>query len=673
MAPAKAPRQQLINSFFGPPVLTKKPQQASTKANTTAATPQRNSFSVRPAHTHSTAKGAFDEIGSSDTSFGSPEVSNFKNPALNRSISNVSAGLPQRNKVKIEGSKTPVVSLDEETDNDKENHQIPSSPVAKPKLEHSNSSSFLDFMNSRPRKIAKKAPSYVTPIAPLAEGKEVELSSEQLEIINIVVNKGQNVFFTGSAGTGKSVVLRQLVSALNRKYGQANVGVTASTGLAACNIGGQTVHKFLGIGLGAGSPEELARKIKRNGGLKKRWKTLVVLVIDEISMIDGKLFTKLDHLGKLVRENTAPFGGIQLVCTGDFYQLPPVAKDQGSQYCFQSDSWTKAITHTITLTQIFRQKGDSELIDMLNALRKGELDNSMIMKFHQLLRKVKYDDGIEPTELFPTRQEVKRANEYRLLQLPGKLFSFQAKDNTNDAFLKKLYDNMMCEERLDLKEGAQVMYLKNHPDDIVVNGSIGTVIGFVPESVWGLVVLMFGIRELINPSMDILNLLKLLSNLVGKTEFSDHDGELFSILPPQWRSKVEKLRMEMMKIPSTTESLPIVNFKTGLDDFTIILVRREEFSADPGNVVKQPGMPQNVVREQLPLLLAWAMSIHKAQGQSIDRLRVDLRKIFEKGQVYVALSRATNKDQLEVLNFDHRRIRTSPEVKNFYDTVSGQK
>lgn len=655
--------QRLIASFFS-------------AAPSTTKTPEK----VVISHTESKlarisqSRSAFDERGSSDTSFGSPEVNNFRNPALSRFSSNLT-GLPEEKRK----SQSIFVNLD--SDEEKENEitgvapaktQQNSSPVKKVPLKRSGSSNLLDFLNGQVKRAPKKPANHTPPPQPqFALGSSpVSLSHEQRAIIDYVVSKGENVFFTGSAGTGKSVVLRQLVHELRRKHGQFNVGVTASTGLAACNINGQTVHKFLSIGLGLGSPQELALKIKRNGPAKKRWMSLKVLIVDEILMIDGKLFTKIDEAAKIIRNNQQPFGGIQIVCTGDFFQLPPVSKTNESEYCFKSPSWSRAITRTITLKQVFRQKGDSELINMLNALRCGSLDPNMIAQFHQLSRKVTYTDGIEPTELFPTRQEVKRANDMRLRILNGATYSYKAQDNVTDPQLKKSYDNLMCEEFLQLKEGSQVMYLKNHPDNIVVNGSIGTVIGFVTENVWGSICSQFGTRELIDPSREFIVMLLLISGLAGSTTFTDPQREIFASLPAEWQSKATKLTMDARQM-NKADVLPVVNFKAADGEFTVILVRREEFTVDQLRVGNFHGsMPEQITRLQLPLLLAWAMSIHKAQGQSIDRLRVDLRKIFEKGQVYVALSRATSKDHLEVLNFDHRRIHVAEEVRNFYKSLS---
>lgn len=656
-------KQRLISSFFGaaPTSSTKTPEKIviSHKESKLARISQ--------------SRSAFDERGSSDTSFGSPEVNNFRNPALTRFSSNLT-GLPE------ERRKSQALFVDLDSDHEKENEvpggiavksQQSSSPVKKVPLKRSGSSNLLDFLNGQLKRAPKKRASHTPPPQhqQTLSSPSVSLSEEQRAIIDFVVSKGENVFFTGSAGTGKSVVLRQLVHELRRRHGLFNVGVTASTGLAACNINGQTVHKFLSIGLGLGSPQDLALKIKRNGPARKRWMSLKVLIIDEILMIDGKLFTKIDEAAKIIRNNQQPFGGVQIVCTGDFFQLPPVSKTNESEYCFKSPSWNRAITRTITLKQVFRQKGDSELIDMLNALRCGSLDQEMIAKFHLLSRKVTYTDGIEPTELFPTRQEVKRANDMRLRNLKGATYSYKAQDNVIDPYLKKSYDNLMCEEFLELKEGSQVMYLKNHPDNIVVNGSIGTIIGFLTENVWGAICSQFA-PELINPSREFILMLQMIAGLAGSATFTDQQREIFARLPTEWQSKSPKIIKDARQM-NKSDVLPVVNFKAADGEFTVILVRREEFTVDQLKMGKLNGnTPEQITRVQLPLLLAWAMSIHKAQGQSINRLRVDLRKIFEKGQVYVALSRATSKDHLEVLNFDHRRIHVADEVRNFYQSLS---
>lgn len=195
----------------------------------------------------------------------------------------------------------------------------------------------------------------------------ITLSDEQSRVLDLVVNNGKSVFFTGSAGTGKSVLMRAIISELKKKYIREpdKVAVTASTGLAACNIGGVTLHSFGGIGLGKEDVPTLVRKIRRNANAKNRWIKTKVLIIDEISMVDGDLFDKLEGIARTMKNNGRPFGGIQLVITGDFFQLPPVPdfdrKSQDVKFAFDANTWSTSVHHTIGLTEVFRQKDPGKL------------------------------------------------------------------------------------------------------------------------------------------------------------------------------------------------------------------------------------------------------------------------------------------------------------------------
>lgn len=185
------------------------------------------------------------------------------------------------------------------------------------------------------------------------------LSDEQKRVQDLVINDSKSVFFTGSAGTGKSVLMRSIIQ---EKYVREpdRIAVTASTGLAACNIGGVTLHSFGGIGLGKENVPALVKKIKRNPKAKNRWIKTKILIIDEISMVDGDLFDKLEGIARALRNNGRPFGGIQLVITGDFFQLPPVPdydnKARGAKFAFDAGTWNTTINHTIGLTEVFRYK-----------------------------------------------------------------------------------------------------------------------------------------------------------------------------------------------------------------------------------------------------------------------------------------------------------------------------
>lgn len=657
--------QKTISSFF----LSKRTVNTNTAVSTSqfttmSTTPEKptimrsNSVLGKAVNSNS----GFDDLGSSDTSFDSPEINNFRNPMLLKSME-LTRGITSQN--------TTMIDLTQDSGNEVVLEQLSPIKEARGRVElkrgHLN---LLDYLNGGQAKKVPKITRSTTPrlTSPVRVSANIQLSEEQARVLQYVLKDKLNVFFTGSAGTGKSAVLRELVGNLQRIYGYQRVGIAASTGLAACNIGGQTLHKLLSIGLGTGSPLELAKKIKKNGAQVRKWQELKVLIIDEISMIDGKLFTKLDELGKILRNNQKPFGGIQIVCTGDFFQLPPVDRDGNAEFCFQSPAWKKVIQKTVLLKKVFRQSGDSELIDMLNALRHGELDNETAKRFYLLSRKIEYKDGLEPTELFPTREEVKRANYARLNQLPTTSVKYVAKDNVADPFLQKMLENLMCEKELELKEGAQVMYLKNYSETIV-NGSIGTVMFFMTEALWTKVKELYGYLDASDTKL--MEELKLLSTRIGTTFWDDISTRKYELLSYDRKARFTEL-CNIASQETMATALPVINFKTTNDENFLLRVEMEEFSVDSGRIPRGSfggSAPEKLTRTQLPLLLSWALSIHKAQGQTIDRLKIDLRRIFEKGQVYVALSRARSKDRLEVHNFDPRRITTSQLVKDFYKSI----
>lgn len=200
--------------------------------------------------------------------------------------------------------------------------------------------------------------------------QRVTLSEEQQKVLSLVVQQQKNVFFTGSAGTGKSVLLREIIHSLRNKYARNPdaVAVTASTGIAACNIGGVTLHSFGGVGLATDTPEILLRKLKMNKKASGRWTKTKVLIIDEVSMVDGAMFDKFCKLGQLIRKNSKPWGGIQIIVTGDFFQLPPVTKNGGMpKFAFEAEMWDETIHLSVNLTKVFRQKDQSEHLRLLPA------------------------------------------------------------------------------------------------------------------------------------------------------------------------------------------------------------------------------------------------------------------------------------------------------------------
>jgi ATP-dependent DNA helicase PIF1 len=409
--------------------------------------------------------------------------------------------------------------------------------------------------------------------------------------------------------------------------------VTASTGLAACNIGGVTLHSFAGIGLGKEPVEDLVKKIRRNAKAKQRWLRTKVLIMDEVSMVDGDLFDKLEQIARTLRNNGRPFGGIQLVITGDFFQLPPVPEfGRQSKFAFDAGTWTTSIEHTIGLHHVFRQK-DPVFAGMLNEMREGRMSAESIANFKKLDRPLPpSDDNIEATELFPTRQEVDRANNLRMQQLHGNAFSFEARDGgsvTNKEQRDRLLQSCMVPEVVNLKKGAQVMLVKNL-DDSLVNGSLGKVTGFMTEAMF---------------------------------ELYKEDEEAFL----EGSTSENAIKAEMAKSTlglNTAQVFPLVRFAIADGTTRDLLCKREDWK------IELPNGEVQASRSQIPLILAWALSIHKAQGQTLERVRVDLGRVFEKGQAYVALSRATSMAGLQILRFDPRKVIAHEKVRSFYSSLS---
>lgn len=498
-----------------------------------------------------------------------------------------------------------------------------------------------------------------------------DLSDEQEKVLDLILNQRKNIFFTGSAGTGKSFLLKIIIQKLQTRYGKNNIGISAPTGLAAANIGGQTIQRLFSIGLGKESKEVLLSKIKNNMDKYMSWRKLSVLIIDEISMLDSELFEKLNYLAKKIKRNENPFGGIQVIISGDFLQLPPINKLNSSSinYCFKSNAWKEIINESVILTKVFRQQGDSELIDILNSLRIGKISPKVENKLRQLSRPINFNDGIEPTELFPTRNEVDRSNLIKLNELNGPEISYNCKDVSAlgtpiDERVKKNFELLMCAPILKLKMGAQVMLIQNDPDRNLVNGQLGIIETFLTRPIFQSYITRCG-NDFKPSKLEILRKVGLMlfnkKKVSNSLEYDDlslvdeHTAELINELLRSYDPKDELLPLVKFSTKNEFESIPI-------------LIDYKDFSPDFSSSAQAN---QNLfIRRQLPIILSWSMSIHKSQGQTLQRVKVDLRKIFEKGQLYVAISRCVSSKGLQVLNFDRRKVFVDEEVISFYNSIS---
>lgn len=385
-----------------------------------------------------------------------------------------------------------------------------------------------------------------------------------------------------------------------------------------------------GIGLGKEDAPTLIKKIRRNPKAKNRWLRTKCLVIDEISMVDGELFDKLSQIGRTIRNNGRPWGGIQLIITGDFFQLPPVpdaAAKRESKFAFDAGTWTTSIDHTIGLTQVFRQR-DPKFANMLNEIRLGKISEETVRAFKALSRPLNFNDGLGMAELFSTRAEVEGSNERRLRDLPGKPHRYESMDTGDKAVRDKLLANMMAPKSIELKLNAQVMLIKNL-DDSLVNGSLGKVIAFSDEKTFD----------------------------ISRDDYGSDD------------EKTAKAKRKLAMFSHDAESTgsimkyPVVQFMATDGSSRTILCVPEDWK------VELPNGEVQAKRTQLPLILAWALSIHKAQGQTLERVKVNLGRVFEKGQAYVALSRATCQEGLEVYGFDKWKVMAHPRVINFYNKL----
>jgi ATP-dependent DNA helicase PIF1 len=425
----------------------------------------------------------------------------------------------------------------------------------------------------------------------------MELNEKQSSVVDAYLD-GKSMFVTGPGGTGKTFLIHHLCN-MNKE-----IQKTALTGTAASLIGNgaTTIHSWAGIGLGTKDVDQLIKSIKYNKRLLIRWKNCRTLIIDEISMMTAELFDKLNQIAMTIKNNSSPFGGIQLLLFGDMYQLPPVETLKG--YIFESPAFRECIQKVIHLDEIVRQK-DPVWQNILNNIRIGKIDKDMVKvlesKRIQSIDDVK-DLEIKPTILYCKRIDVDEMNLKKLEELkdPQNIYKVSTRllrkantpmsVNLDEKELKAtelIIDKQSpYKEELKLKIGSQVMLIKNMDvKEGLVNGSRGVVI-----------------------------------------EFTDN-------------------------------KMPIVKFKNGT-----MIMEQQSWEYELEQFI--------VSRYQIPLVLAWASTIHKCQGQTLDVVAVDIGSdVFEAGQIYTALSRVRELDGLYLLDFDPKRIRISKKVKEFYESV----
>jgi len=397
---------------------------------------------------------------------------------------------------------------------------------------------------------------------------------EALEILKM----GHNVFLTGSAGSGKTFVLNKYIEFLREN--KVGVGVTASTGIAATHMNGMTIHSWSGLGiLDVLSPEKI-QKILKKSQITRRFKKTKVLIIDEVSMLHSFRLDLVDELLKAFFENNLPFGGLQVVLCGDFFQLPPISKDEKkADFINKSNIWENMNLKVCYLSTQYRQKND-ELLDILESIRSGKVEKNIISILKKRLNKSL--DNSSATKLHTHNFDVDLLNERKLNKISGDAKSYQMQFSGNKKLSEVLKNSCLSPERLILKKGAFVMFTKNNFEKGYVNGTLGEVTAF---------------------------------NDVG---------------------------------------LPLVKTLSGEE----ILAEAEEWT------IEEDGKVRAQLR-QIPLRLAWAITIHKSQGMTLDAAEIDLSRSFIEGMGYVALSRVSALSGLSLLGLNEMALRVNEEALAF--------
>jgi ATP-dependent DNA helicase PIF1 len=477
-------------------------------------------------------------------------------------------------------------------------------------------------LSARPKQIFKKTCSEKIPEStPVPDSATIEFSKEQNEALDLF-KQGKNLFITGPGGTGKTLLIKEFIK--QAYLADKEIQVCALTGCASLLLGkgARTIHSWSGIKLAKGPNQRVIDQALKNRLAKKAWTSTDILVIDEVSMMSHKILNILEELARRARRSSRPFGGIQVIFCGDFYQLGPVgdqaAEPETTEFCFQSPLWFQIfpLENHIQLHTIFRQT-DQQYIQILNEIRQGTLspENIRLLKNHKdrpPFTSTTHNDCYL-TKLFPIRSRVDYINKLMFDKIQEPIKESNLIKNTNlTAYIEtgkpfedeviELCNNLSHEDKLreieklttssnllpvlQLKKGAAVMCVTNLDIDRgICNGSQGVIIDFVGPA--------------------------------PKVKFAN----------------------------GVIEVIPLHHIQS--DEYPCISIA------------------------QYPLCFAWAMTIHKMQGATLDMAQIDIgSSIFDYGQTYVALSRIRNLDGLYLSEFNPMRIRANPKVQEFYQKIS---
>jgi len=445
----------------------------------------------------------------------------------------------------------------------------------------------------------------------------MELSTEQQYAFE-KFKQGENLFITGPGGTGKTRLIQTFVQYMVDR--NINFQVCALTGCAALllpNCKARTLHSWAGIGLANGPKPKIISSILRNRRKTANWKKVNVLIIDEVSMMSLKIFELVEQIPKSILHNNKPFGGIQVVFTGDFFQLPPVGnidEPDTTQFCFESERWTSvfSVQNHIQLKRIFRQT-NPEYTELLNEIRWGEISPKYAELLSSYVNRPK-EELIAPVKLFATRAKADFVNQAQYNKLQGEEMVYKMEStaslstyvNTGESIESSILDesSQLCEEEV----GFEIDYLKKNTNRADI----------LKLKVGALVMCLFNI------DID--------SGICNGTQ-----------------GKVIEFKENTLGI-----KVPVVLFSNGI---------KHQMNSQ---VIQSDKYP-NIGISQIPLCLSWAITIHKIQGATLPTAEMDLgNTIFEYGQTYVALSRIQSLSGLYLSAFQSSKIKANPKIKEFY-------